>query len=393
MNFDLSEGESAWRDEVRAFLRANVTEALLAELRTSEEDGLGPARIAFDGQVAARGWNALTWPKEHGGLAMGPLFHMLLTEEFLSAGVPPIGLTATMLAPVIIRYGSTANKDDWLPGIKQGTTRFALGYSEPDAGTDLAALRTRATLDGDEWVINGQKSWNSHAHTATHEWLAVRTSRDLAAHQGISIIIVPIDAQGVDVVPVRTWGDVRTNDVFFTDVRVPRTNLIGDVNHGWRYIVGALDNERAVLGSTASLRKLLDELIDACNTVEMDGRLVAERPIVRRQLAELAMELEVAALLSLDIASSMESGTAATVPATMQKVMTTELRTKIADLGMSMFGLGGHLRYGDPLSPVEGQLEWTYRQAPFWRFGGGTNEVMRDIIAQRGRGLPRATRR
>src|SRR5690242_10042187 len=134
MNFDLSEGESAWRDEVRAFLRANVTEALLAELRTSEEDGPGPARIAFDGQVAAQGWNALTWPKEYGGLAMGPIFHMLLTEEFLSAGVPPIGLTATMLAPVIIRYGSAANKGDWLPGIKQGTTRFALGYSEPDAG-------------------------------------------------------------------------------------------------------------------------------------------------------------------------------------------------------------------------------------------------------------------
>jgi alkylation response protein AidB-like acyl-CoA dehydrogenase len=322
-----------------------------------------------------------------------PIRHLLLTYEFLYAGVPPIDLTSTMLAPAIIRYGTNANKAAWLPGIRSGDIRFALGYSEPEAGTDLASLRTRAELDGDEWVITGQKSWNSHAHIATHEWLAVRTDPSTPGHRGISLIIVPLDAPGVEVTPVWTWGDKRTNDVFFTDVRVPQENLIGEINRGWHYIVGALDNERAVLASTAGLRRLLDDLVAACKETRVDGRAVAERPAVAAQLAELEMEMEIATLLGVEVASSMEAGTVATVPATIQKVMTTELRTKISDLGMSMFGLSGGLGDGDPLAPIQGQLEWTYRQAPLWRFGGGTNEVMRDIIAQRGCGLPRGARR
>jgi 3-oxocholest-4-en-26-oyl-CoA dehydrogenase alpha subunit len=228
---------------------------------------------------------------------------------------------------------------------------------------------------------------------ATHEWLAVRTDPSTAGHRGISVIIVPIDAPGVEVTPVWTWGDKRTNDVFFTEVRVPRENLIGEINRGWHYIMGALDNERAVLASTAGLRRLLDDLIAACKQTRVDGRAVVERAAVAAQLAELEMELEIATLLGLEVASSMEAGTVATVPATIQKVMTTELRTKISELGMSIFGPPGRLSDGDPLVPVEGQLEWTYRQAPLWRFGGGTNEVMRDIIAQRGSGLPRSARR
>jgi alkylation response protein AidB-like acyl-CoA dehydrogenase len=392
VNFELTDDERAWQREVRAFLVEHVTERLLDEVKVAGDQGPGPACAEFDRRVAERGWNVLTWPQEDGGLD-SPMRHLLLTEEFLYAGVPPIDLTCTMLAPAIIRYGTDANKAAWLPGIKAGDIRFALGYSEPEAGTDLASLRTRASLDGDEWVITGQKSWNSHAHIATHEWLAVRTDPSTPGHRGISVIIVPLAAPGVEITPVWTWGDKRTNDVFFTDVRVPRENLIGEINRGWHYIVGALDNERAVLASTAGLRRLLDDLVAACQETWIDGRAVAERPAVRAQLAQFEMEMEIATLLGVEVAASMEAGTVASVPATIQKVMTTELRTKISDLGMSIFGLSGHLSDADPLAPVHGQLEWTYRQAPLWRFGGGTNEVMRDIIAQRGLGLPRSTRR
>lgn len=392
MNFDLTDEERAWREEVQAFLAEHVGERLRDEMRVAGDRGPGPACAEFERRVAERGWNVLTWPKEYGGLD-SPIRHLLLTDEFLRAGAPPIDLTSTMLAPAIIRYGTDANKAAWLPGIKRGDVCLALGYSEPEAGTDLASLRTRAVLVDDEWVINGQKSWNSHAHIATHEWLAVRTDPNVPGHRGISVIIVPIDAPGVEVTPVWTWGDKRTNDVFFTDVRVPRENLIGEVNRGWHYIVGALDNERAVLASTAGLRRLLDDLVLACKRTRVDGHAIAERPAVRAQLAQLDMEMEIASLVGVEVASSMEAGTVATVPATIQKVMTTELRTKISDAGMSIFGLSGQLGGEDPLAPVHGQLEWTYRQAPLWRFGGGTNEVMRDIIAQRGYGLPRSARR
>lgn len=392
MDLELGAEDVAWRDEVRAFLAEHFTSDLREELRGKRPAGIGPHEERFWSEVSNRGWYAMTWPKEYGGAAASPLHRLIMTDEFLYAGAPILDMTITSLAPVIMEYGTPGNRDDWLPGIARGEVSFALGYSEPGAGTDLASLRTTAVLEGDEWVINGQKTWNTGAHRQTHEWLAVRTG-DQPGHRGISVIIVPIDAPGVNVRPIWTWGDHRTNDVYFDDVRVPRRNLIGEVNRGWSYIVAALDNERGSLGATGALRRVMDEVVAALPHTLVDGRPMSADPVVREQVARLYADLEVAEWLTYAVATRLVEGRFETVSATVSKVMTTELRSRIASVTMSIFGPAGLLTAEDPQAPVGGLLEETYRLAPMERFGGGTNEVMRDVIAQRGAGLPRASRR
>ena len=246
-------------------------------------------------------------------------------EMFEYAGVPGIDFTSLVLAPVLIKFGSSENRHDWLPGIRSGDIRFSIGYSEPDAGTDLASLRTRAVPDGDVWIIDGQKIWNNWGHTCTHQWLAVRTDLNARSHQGLSIIVVPIGAPGIEVQPQWTWGGTRTNLVFFNGVRVPKANLIGEAGKGWSYIVAALDNERARVGCVGGLRRLFDEIVSEAKRTVIDGVVLADQPEIRLQLAQLDMELEIAGeLFGLEIASSTRDGVVATVPATMQKILTTE---------------------------------------------------------------------
>ena len=387
MHFGLTPAQEAWRDEVREFLQEKLTPGIRAELGLS----LVPSASvpSFYKEIAAKGWTALNWPKEHGGLEKSAIDQVILNDEFEYAGAPALPMSATGLAPMIIRYGREDNKQTWLPRIRTGDVTFALGYSEPDAGTDLANLRTKATLDGDEWVIDGQKIWNSEAHLATHEWLAVRTDPESSRHRGISILIVPLDSPGITVDPLWTWGDERTNVVFFDEVRVPRDHLIGEVNQGWSYIVGALTHERVTASGTGSLRRLFDEVVDFCARTFLDGGPLASRPEVQLRLAELAVELEIARLLSMQAAALIDAGAIPVAEASMQKIVTTELRTKIADLGMQFADLYGQLHESDEEAPLDGRLEHSYRLAPLFRFAGGTNEVMRSIVAERALGLPR----
>jgi alkylation response protein AidB-like acyl-CoA dehydrogenase len=392
MDFELSPADLAWQGEVRRFLAEHYTEDVLAERVEKRPMGRGPATERFWRKVAERGWYTLNWPEEYGGQALDPLRQLIMVEEFEYVHAPVMDMTITSLAPVIIDFGTEENKEDWLPGIRTGEVRFALGYSEPDSGTDLASLRTKAQLDGDEWVINGEKIWNTGAHYQTHEWLAVRTGEG-PGHRGISILIVPIDAPGVTVSPIWTWGDHRTNSTHFDEVRVPRRNLIGEAGKGWTYITAALDNERGALGAIGGVRRLVDDLIADAKATVVDGRRLSEDPVVRSRLSELHAEVEVARMLSYTAACTGTNGNFATIPATMLKVMVTELRVKAANAGVTMFGLRGQLAGIGSGAPAGGWAEHEYREGPLWRFGGGTNEVMRDVIAQRGYGLPRAGRR
>ncbi|MBE3556733.1 MAG: acyl-CoA dehydrogenase family protein [Firmicutes bacterium] len=389
MQFSLTPQQEAWREEVEAFLRENMTEELRQELWESGGIRRGPHEKAFRKKVAERGWNGLNWPRAYGGLEKSAIEQLILIDAFERAGAPMLDLTVTSLGPTIIRFGTEENKRKWLPPIIRGEVDFTLGYSEPNAGTDLANLQTRAVLEGEEWVINGQKIWNSEAHLTTHEWLAVRTDPDAPPHRGISVIIVPINAPGVTVNPLWTWGDVRTNLTFFENVRVPKENLIGEANQGWYYIMAALDFERVALGSTGSLRRLLDDLTAFCKETVLDGAVLAQRPEVQLKLAELEMDLEIGSLFGLRTASLIDAGKVPNAEASMQKVFTTELRTKLADWGMQILDMYGQLNKRDRWAPLRGRVEETYRQAPFLRFGGGTNEIQRNIIAQRGFGLPR----
>jgi alkylation response protein AidB-like acyl-CoA dehydrogenase len=318
----------------------------------------------------------------------------ILSFELEYHRLPQVEWTVSTFAPTILKNGTQENINLWLERIRSGEVVYAMGYSEPDAGTDLASLRTSAVREGDSYVINGEKIWNSGAHHATHEWLAVRTDPSAPKHRGISVIIVPIDVPGVEITPLWTWGGSRTNITRFTNVIVPVENLIGEENMGWSYIVGALDYERADIGARVigRLRRLLDDLVHYCRGAVRDGRVLISDPAVRRQLAELEAKVEVVTLLTHEVCATVDRGETPTVVGTMQKVMASELRRELTSAAFELMDLEGQLDGNDPLSFMAGEFEHEYRYAPVQRFGGGTNEVMRDIIAQRGLGLPRTAR-
>jgi alkylation response protein AidB-like acyl-CoA dehydrogenase len=388
MDFDLDAEQSAWLAEVRDFLRVNVTPALRAELAAHDLEYRGGEVAAFRRKVGAKGWFGLNWPREYGGLELGAVRQHLLMYEFEYWGVPGPDLTVTSIAPMIMRHGTEQNKQEFLPAIARGEMICAVGYSEPDAGTDLAALRTRADRDGDTWLINGCKIWNSGAQRCTHEWLCVRTDPAAARHRGISVIMVPIDAPGIEIRPLYAWSGYRTNEVFFRDVRVPAGNLIGEVDKGWTYITGALDLERGALTNAGDLRRAVEELSALAEQPLRDGTVPIADPSFRRKLAGLHADVEVATLMGFEAASLLDSGVIPSVEVSVEKIFTSELRQRIADVALDLLGPDGLLAHRSPSAPRDGAFERLYRVAPLMRFGGGANEVLRDVIAQRGRKMP-----
>jgi len=389
MRYEYTPEQQAWREEVRRFLRTAVTPALAAEMREAGNEGDGPLARAFHQRMFEKRWWGIGWPKEFGGLGRSAVDQYIFGEEMAAAGAPAMRLAITSVAPTILRVGTEEQKARWIPRILRGEIDFAVAYSEPDAGTDLAALKTRAVLDGDEWLINGQKIWNTGAHTASHNWVAVRTEPEAPKHKGVSMLIVPMDRPGITVQPLWTWSNIRTNAVFFEDVRVPRDHLVGERGMGFYYAMMALDFERVMLGSVGMLRRYLDELVAFVRRTRRDGRAVGTIPWVRRALADLEMRVEVGRQIGLLNAWLIDQGVVPTKEGSMAKVYVTELNAHLASVGMEILGLAGQLAPDDPAAPLHGRLQWLYTTAPMQRFGGGTNEIQRAIIAQRGLGLPR----
>jgi alkylation response protein AidB-like acyl-CoA dehydrogenase len=389
MRYAFTEEQLAWREEVRAFIRAQMTPGLREEMRRQSNEDVGPEAREFQKKLLAKGWWGLCWPKEFGGMERSAVELFIFIEEMTLASCPYLSLTYTSMGPTIVRVGTEGQKRHWLPQITRGEIEFAAGYSEPEAGTDLASLRTRADLDGDQYVVNGQKTWNTGAHSATHQWLAVRTDQQAKKHQGISLLIVPMDAPGITVQPIYVWPGLRTNAVFFDNVRVPKENLIGTPGMGFYYIAMALDFERIAIGSPGMVQRMYGELVELVTRLERGGRRVADDPAVRRKLAGLEVEIEVARLLALQNAWAIDQGGVPTTEASMAKIFVSELSARFADAGLEILGAAGQLAPDEPGAPLAGRIQWLYRIAPMLRFGGGTNEVQRIIIAQRGLGLPR----
>jgi alkylation response protein AidB-like acyl-CoA dehydrogenase len=302
-------------------------------------------------------------------------------------GMPYGNLTFTSIAPSIQAFGTEAQKQEWLPGIDRGELTFAIGYSEPNAGTDLASLRTRAERDGDEWVINGQKIWTSLADVSTHVWLAARTDPDAPKHAGISLIVVPTASEGVTVRPLYTMYGGHTCETFYDDVRVPVTNLVGPENGGWGIVMHALNHERVGLAATGALARLYDQLVEYLQAERPEQ--LAE-PVTRLRLAELELDLREHRALALQNAWIISRGGTPIAEASMAKVSGTELRTRIASVAMDLLGRRGSVSAasGDEAA-FDARAEFNYRLSPIFRFGGGTNEVQRDIVAGAGLGLPR----
>ena len=389
MRYDFTPEQQAWRGEVRAFLRANITPALLDEQRLAGNEGKGPLAQEFILAMRDKGFWGIAWPSEYGGLGRSAIDQWIFVDELEGAGAPMLPLAVTSVAPTIMRIGNEAQKKEWLPRIVATEVDFAVAYSEPEAGTDMAALRTRAVLDGDEWVINGLKMWNTMAHMATHNWVAVRTEPEAPKHKGISMMIVPMDAPGVTVQPIYVWPGLRTNALFLDNVRVPRDHLVGERGMGFYYAAMALNFERLAIGSVAMVRRYFTELITVVRELTVDGAPLRARPWVRERLARLAVDIEAARLIGLESAWFVEQGGVPAAQSSMAKVFVSELAQRVADAGSEILGLNGQLHPEEPAAHVHGRLQWLYRTAPLLAFGGGTNEVQRNIIAMLGYGLPR----
>ncbi|MBW2231674.1 MAG: acyl-CoA dehydrogenase family protein [Deltaproteobacteria bacterium] len=386
MEFRWEPEYEAFRIELSAFIQERRTPELLREYAETYGGG-GELIRRFHEEIDERGWMKMCWPTEYGGEGRSMLYQYLFVEEMEYWGMPYGNLTFTSIAPSILAWGNEDQKKEYLPGIFRGELVFALGYSEPNAGTDLASLRTRAERDGDEWVINGQKIWTSLADVSTHIWLAVRTDPDARKHAGISIIIVPTDTPGVTIRPLYTMYGGHTNETFYDDVRVPVHNVVGEVNRGWPIIMHALNHERVGLAATGGIARIYDQLVEYLRA-ERPERL--EDPVVRRRLAELQLEIREHRVLALQNAWIISQGRTPIAEASMAKISATELRTRLASAAMDILGrYGGLSAESGEHAPFGGRAEWSFRLSPIFRFGGGTNEVMRDIVAAAGLGLAR----
>jgi alkylation response protein AidB-like acyl-CoA dehydrogenase len=369
MYIGYTEEQEALRKELRAYYEKLLTPEIREELHRGK--GVGPTMRAVVRQMGRDGWLGIGWPREYGGQGRSEIEQFIFFDESMRAGAPVPMLTINTVGPTIMRMGSDEQKREFLPRILAGEIHFCIGYSEPNAGTDLAALATRAERDGDEYVINGQKLWTSLASDADYMWLAVRTDPDAAKHAGISIFIVDMKTPGIRVDPLDLLSMHDINAVFLDDVRVPARNLVAGENKGWKLITSQLNHERVTICSAGILERAFAETRSwAQQTRLADGRRVIDQEWVRINLARVYAGLEFLRLLNWKVAWYLES----------------------FRLLMEILGPRGYLVRGSPEAALTGQLELLYRSLLILTFGGGTNEIQRDLIGLFGLGFPRAPR-
>lgn len=393
MDFEFSAEEQAFVAGVRRFLAAerdlpDADDVMAPEREADSMLADSAARRAFNRRLAAAGYLGMSWGREYGGQEKPGIYDYLLNEELASVGAPLIGKGVGCIGKTLIAHGSEKLKREFLPKILNAEIEFALGYSEPSAGSDLASLQLRAVRDGADWVLNGQKMWTTSAHFADWYWVAARTDPGAPKHKGISVFLLPMHSPGLTVTEIRTMGDHRTNQVFFDNVRVPGDYLVGEVNKGWIYVCEALDYERFTMFTVGPLRVKFDALVELLRLTCRDGPAIAGDPVVRGRVAQLAAELETATMLQRRVIAAALKGAVPTVEAAMYKLYSTELGRRLADFALDALGPEGLLREEAPGAPARGKWEHSYRATVVDTIGGGSSEVQRNIIARRGLGLP-----
>jgi 3-oxocholest-4-en-26-oyl-CoA dehydrogenase alpha subunit len=385
MELGFTAAQQELKDEVRAYFVRLVEEV---EGSVSQES----TYTQYIRRMGADGWLGLGWPVEYGGQARGPIEQMIFVEESHWAGVPLPLLTLNSVGPTLMALGTDEQKKRILPGILEGMIHFSIGYSEPSAGTDLAALRTRAVRDGDEYVINGQKIYTSAIQYADYIWLATRTDPEAPKHKGLSVFIVPVDTPGFSWSPLPIIAGDITSSTFYEDVRVPAENLVGRENEGWKLITNQLNHERVALCPASGLLRSLTDVQRWAQEQQLpDGRRVIDQEWVQVHLARLHAKIEVLKLLNWKVAWAAGKGLNP-ADASATKVYGTELALEVYRFLLEVVGQGGYLIEGSPRAILHGRLERNARSQTIFTFGGGTNEVQRDIIAMVGLGMPRAPR-
>ena len=388
-------GYTDQQEDLRQELRSYYSELLTPEVeeQLANSHGVGPAHRKIVRKMGEDGWLGVGWPKEYGGRGFTAVEQFVFFDESMRAGAPVPMLTINTVGPTIMEFGTEAQKDFFLPRILKGEIHFCIGYSEPGAGTDLAALKTRAVRDGDEYVINGQKMFTSLAGDADYVWLAVRTNPEAKKHKGISLFVVPMDTPGVSVVPMHLLSEHNINQTFYEDVRVPASSLVGGENEGWRLITSQLNRERVTLCSPGIIERTLAEAQRwAQETKLADGRRVVDQEWVQISLARVHARLEFLKLINWKVAWSATKGRLDVADASTIKVFGTEFYLEAFRLLFEIVGQPGYLKEGAPDAVLKARLERMYRSLLILTFGGGTNEIQRDLIGVFGLGMPMPSR-
>lgn len=393
MRISYTPEQEGLRRELRSYFATLITpERREALMSTSGEYGSGNVYRETVAQMGRDGWLALGWPTEYGGQARSTMDQLIFTDEAAIAGAPVPFLTINSVAPTIMAYGTDEQKNFYLPKIAAGDLHFAIGYSEPGAGTDLASLRTAAVRDGDDYIVNGQKMWTSLIQYADYIWLAVRTNTEAKKHRGISVLIVPTTADGFSWTPVHTMAGPGTSATYYQDVRVPVTNLVGEANAGWKLVTNQLNHERVALVSAAPIMLALNQVREwAQNTKDAHGGRLIDSEWVQLNLARVHAKAEYLKLINWELASSAAAAPSP-ADASAAKVFGTELATEAYRLLMEVMGPSATLRQDTPGALLRGRVERMHRAALILTFGGGTNEIQRDIIGMVALGMPRVNR-
>jgi 3-oxocholest-4-en-26-oyl-CoA dehydrogenase alpha subunit len=391
MEIGYTEEQEGLRRELRDYYRRLLTPEVEEELAHSA--GIGPVVRRVVKQMASDGWLGIGWPKEYGGQGRSAIEQYIFFDESMRSGAPVPMLTINTVGPTIMNFGTDEQKDFFLPKILAGEIHFCIGYTEPEAGTDLAALKTAAVVDGDELVINGAKIFTSLAGDADYCWLAVRTNPDASKHKGISMVIVPMDTPGIRVVPMKLMGDHNINYTFWEDVRVPVANVVGGIDKGWSLITNQLNHERVTLCAPGIIERALGDVLTwAKETKLADGRFVIDQEWVRTSLARVQAKLEFLRLINWKVAWTATQGHLEVADASSIKVFGTEFYMEALRTMSEVVGQSGYLTRGSPGAVLHGRLEAYTRGLVILTFGGGTNEIQRDLIAMFGLNMPRSLR-
>jgi len=336
-------------------------------------------------------WLSMAWPEEYGGRNASIIDQLIFSEVRAYYRTPGIDVQGIgMLAPTLIVAGTEEQKQKFLPPIAAGEVHWCQGWSEPNAGSDLASLTTRASRDGDEYVINGQKTWTSAAHRADWCFMLARTDPNEPRHRGLSYFLVDMKSPGLSLRTIKSMdGTHMFNEMFFDDVVVPKANLVGEENKGWYVSLMTMNFERTSVGGMSEAKRDLEELIDFTQQTTRSGRTLSEDPIIRQKLAQLATEIEVGRMLSYHVACLQEKGTLPADKASVAKIYASELIEKMARTGCQILGSFSQILPGSKWAPLMGRFASAYQHCLTLKIAGGTSEIQRNIIATRGLGLPR----
>jgi alkylation response protein AidB-like acyl-CoA dehydrogenase len=391
MEFALTPEQEQFAEDFDNYLRKHMTPELIADLDKDIAYSESPLCMEFIRQMGRDGWLGVGWPKEYGGQGRSPIEQHLFFEiaQYHRAPLPVLPLNT--VGPAIMRYGSEEQKKEFLPRILRGEVEISIGYTEAEAGTDLASLKTTAVKDGDHYIINGAKVFTSLAHVSDYIWIAARTDPDAPKkHHGISIFLIPTNTPGISMKPLYTMPGERNNYTFYDDVRVHESCLVGEENQGWKYLTTQLDFERIMLSPSSPMRRNIEDTIQWAKETTIDGTRVIDRAWVKSRLAELTMEVEVLKILNFQVAWLITKGIVPYAEASMVKVFGSELYQEVNASLLEIMGQFGQLQTGSKWAVHRGRVEKALRSDVVFIFGGGASEVQRNIIAIAGLGMPRA---